>query len=144
MSEILLAPHVDAVLDRLGELDGITIGDHVAPRSPDDLLVVPAAVVYMRPGGAITGSIGCLDTDGILPFQVTCIGETAAQARWVADLVHAALTADPLEIDDRYVARLHRNFLGASAQRDDDVKPPVFYLPAEYRLMTNAAEPIGS
>lgn len=136
---ITLLPHATAILDRLETWPGLAtvkIGDHVAPKSSTGKIVAPSAVLYLRPGGEITGSLGCLDTDGWLPFQITCVGQVAQQAMWVADRVHEALTSSPLLVTDRFVGRLRRTYLGPHAERDEDVSPPLFYVAPEYRLWT--------
>lgn len=139
MAQPTLLPHATAILDRLRGwaplIDAnVAIGDHVAPKSTTGDVVSPAAILYLRPGGEISGALGCPDVDAWLPFQLTCVGNVAAQAMFVADLCHQALTATPLVVAGRRIDRLARTFFGASAQRDDDVTPPLFYVPAEYRL----------
>jgi hypothetical protein len=62
----------------------------------------------------------------------------------VLDTAHELLTATRLEVEGRFIARLRRSYLSPRAERDDDVRPPCFYMHAEYRAMTNAAEPPGS
>lgn len=141
MTTPTLLPHSGAILDRLRTWAplsdaNVIIGDHVAPKTDSDAYYAPAAVMYLRPGGPVSGSLGCPDVDAWLPFQVTCVGRNAAQAMWVADRVEEAFQSAPLVVDDRLVCRLKRVHFGAAAKRDDGVTPPLFYVPAEYRLLT--------
>lgn len=137
----LLLPHATAILERVDGItlpggDPIVIGDHKAPKSGTGSVVAPCSVFYLRPGGQQSGDLNQTEVDAWLPFQFTNVGHTAAQAMMVADIVHEALTASPLTIDGRLVARLRRTFFGSTAQRDDDVTPPLFYVPSEYRAWT--------
>lgn len=128
-----LLPHAEALVTRL-ETTNIAVGNHRNVLSSTGKITAPAIVLYLRSGGQISGSVGCPDTDAWLPFQLTCIGQVADQAMWVADQAHAALVSSPLTVPDRAIFRLKRTWFGASAERDEQVVPPLFYVPAEYRM----------
>jgi hypothetical protein len=142
---ITVNPHAAAILTAMGSLEAldqpIQVGDGVAPQSTDGRVVAPCAVLHMRPGGEMFSSMGCADTDATLPFQVTCVGKTAAQARIVADKVAEALDGATLTVSGREIFRVRRprGPIGGAPERDDDVTPPLFYIPAYYSLMTAAA-----
>lgn len=142
----LVYPHHRALIDRLEIAHpNIAVGNHQAPLSDDkETFAAPAAVLYLRPGGTVNGSLGEPDADADIPFQVTGIGRSAKQALWVLDRCHEALTGTPLEAEDRAIARVRRVTAGVAPSRDDDVTPALFHVAAEYRLWSFAAEPIGS
>lgn len=142
MTQPDLLPHAEAIIDRLESAD-LVVGDHVAPKSPNGQIVAPCVVLYLLPGGQQSGNLGQVDVDAWLPFQLTCVGRMAAQAMNTADIAHQALTGTPLEITDRHIASIRRNGFGARAERDDDVTPPLFYVPVQYRLWTLNA-PVAS
>lgn len=127
-------PHVDAVLAALAGA-GLTVGDGGAPAT------VPSsrryAVVYPDPGQVLTESLADSRTDLALWFQVTCVGPTAEQARWVANKVRSVLFS-PLSVSGRALWRAEE-LGGPPVQRDDDVTPPLFYQPVQYRLRSTTA-----
>lgn len=136
-----LLPHVTALLARLatatmpnGAL--IPVGNHrnVMSTAAPPRIVAPAIVLYLRTGGQTFGSVGCTDTDAELSFQITCIGLNADQAFAVADAAHTALVASPLAVADRAIWRLRRTFFGPSAERDETISPPLYYVTPEYRM----------
>lgn len=140
--------HALAILTALEPLESLSqpilVGDGVAPLAdPDDdnTVLAPCAVLHLRPGGEMFGSLGCDDKDATLPFQITCVGRTAAQARIVADKVAEYLDGATLTVSGRTIYRVRRprGPLGGAPERDDDVTPPLFYVPAYYSLMTCAA-----
>lgn len=135
MSTPLLLPHAAAIIDRLQDA-GLTVGDHIAPKSSDGKIVAPCVVVYMRPGGTFTNSVGMVEEDAWLPFQLTCVGRVAKEALQQADRAHAALTESPITVADRVIALVRRDGFGSSVQRDVDVTPALFYAPVIYRLWT--------
>lgn len=138
-------PHALAILTALAPLESlaqpIRVGDGVAPLSTDGKIVAPCAVLHLRPGGVMFDSVGCMATDGVLPFQITCVGLTAAQARIVADKVAGYLEGANLTVSGRAVYRVRRRTgpVGGAPERDDDVDPPLFYVPVQYQLLTASA-----
>ncbi len=142
---ITINPHAAAILTALAPLEELTpptkVGDGVAPKSSTGAIVAPCAVLHMRPGGEMFSSVGCTDTDATISFQVTCVGKTAEQARIVADQVASELDGATLTVAGREVFRVRRprGVVGGNPERDDDVTPPLFYIPAYYQLMSVSA-----
>lgn len=145
MSFIEVDPHAEAILEVLRTAtmpngDPVPIGDGVAPKSgTPGTVVAPCAVLHLRPGGWTSGSLGKTQSDMYLRFQVTCVGKTAREARVVADCVGAYIEGATTTIDGRETVKIGRP-PGAgpilNPERDDDVRPPLFYVPVEYRLWT--------
>lgn len=134
-------PHALAVIDRLETVtmasQPLAVGDAVAPRSGDRNVVAPCAVLYTLEGGSLLSSIGCLDTDGTIPFQVTSVGRTASEARTVADKAQAALTASDLTVPGRW-AYIRPRSSSSRVDRDDSLAPapPLFYVVSYFNLLT--------
>lgn len=128
-----IKPHVDAVTAAL-VAGGLTVGDGGAPAS------IPAtgiyAALYFDPGQSISESLADQRTDFALSFQVTCVGPTPEKCRWAAQRARMALHA-PLTVAGR-TARRPEELGGPPIQRDDDVSPPLYYLPVQYRLQSTA------
>lgn len=94
------------------------------------------AVLYFAPGQSMAESLADARTDFDGVFQVTCVGPTEEQCLWVADKVRKALFA-PLTVAGRVVWR-PEELGGPPVQRDDDVSPPLFYVPVQYRLQSTS------
>lgn len=128
-----IKPHVDALLAALAGA-GLTVGDGVAPAT------LPAnqiyAVLYADPGQSLPESLADARTDFAMSFQVTCVGPTAEKARWAAQRARMAVFA-PLTVAGRAAWRVEE-LGGPPVQRDDDVSPPLFFLPVQYRLKSTS------
>lgn len=128
-----IKPHVDAVMAALAAA-GLTVGDGGAPSS------VPANGVYVAlyfdPGQSFTESLADQRTDFAVAFQVTAVGPTAEKCRWATQRVRMALHA-PLTVSGRAAWR-PEELGGPPMQRDDDVSPPLYYLPVQYRLQSTS------
>ncbi|MFL4904819.1 hypothetical protein ACJ6WF_16930 [Streptomyces sp. MMS24-I2-30] len=129
-------PEVDAVQAAL-EAAGFAVYVGGAPTtagwSPPDKY----AVLYPDPGTAVRESLAD-DRDGLASLmQVTCVGATVERALWVAGRVRAAL-AVPLVVDGRACWR-PEDLGGPPVQRDDDVTPPVWFVPVQYQLRSTPA-----
>jgi hypothetical protein len=120
-------PHVDAVQAALVGA-GLAVGLGGAP--------VPAVskyvALYPDPGQSVSESLADRRTDVMLMVQATCVGPTAEQALWVADKVRSAL-AGVLTVDGR-VAWRPEELGGPPVSRDDDVTPPLFYVPIQFQI----------
>lgn len=126
-------PHVDAVKAAL-ETAGLTVYLGGAPTAagwtPPDLF----AVLYPDAGRAVRSSLADERTDFDSTVQVTCVGSDVERALWVASRVRQAL-AVPLTVAGRSCWPAE-DLGGPPVQRDDDVTPPVFFVPVQYRLMS--------
>ncbi|NYV73183.1 hypothetical protein [Streptomyces sp. UH6] len=120
-------PHVDAVMEALAA-GGLTAYLGGAPASTP----TQYCVVYPDPGRASSSSLSGRPTDLAAVVQMTCIGTTAERALWVAGRVRRAL-AQPLTVDGRRSWR-PEDLGGPPVARDDDVTPPLWFVPVQYRL----------
>lgn len=125
-------PHVDAVLAVL-EAAGLVVSLGVAPPGVDP----PYVAVYPDPGRSIPGSLADPLSDYQAMLQITCVGETAEQALSVSDRARAAMSV-PLVVAGRSGLR-PEELGGPPVARDDDVTPPLFYVPVQYRLRSTPA-----
>lgn len=128
-----IKPHMDAVAAAL-QGAGLAVGQGGAP-SP-----VPSnqryAALYFDPGQVLTESLVDARTGFSLGFQVTCVGPTQDQCLWVAQKCRIALHK-PLAVSGRSAWR-PEELGGPPVQRDDDVTPPLYFLPIQYRLKSTA------
>jgi hypothetical protein len=124
-------PHRDAIKEAL-EGVGLAVGLGVAPDP------APAAglyaVLYMSPGQTMSESLADQRTDMQVMFQVTCVGADEERCLWVVDKVRRALHPR-LEVTGRKAFRAEE-LGGPPMLRDDDLTPPVFYLPIQFMLRT--------
>lgn len=125
-------PHVDSVQAAL-QAGGLTVYLGGAPEAP----AARYCVLYPDPGRAVSESLADRRTDLAFWVTVTCVGPTAEQALWVAGRVRQALDA-PLTVAGRRMWRAEDHG-GPSVARDNDVTPPVFFLPVEYYLQSTSA-----
>lgn len=128
-----IKPHTDAVMSALTGA-GLAVGDGGAPAS------VPAngiyVALYFDPGQSLPESLADQRTDFALSFQVTAVGPTAEKCRWATQRTRAALHA-PLAVAGRTAWRTEE-LGGPPIQRDDDVSPPLYYLPVQFRLQSTS------
>jgi len=125
-------PHVDAVTAVLTAASIVTsLGAAPPDASP------PFCVLYINAGQAVPGSLADPLSDFDALMQATCVGKTAEQALSVSDRVRAALSV-PLVVAGRSGLR-PEELGGPPVQRDDDVVPPLFYVPVQYRLRSTPA-----
>lgn len=124
-------PHRDAVVAAL-EGVGLTVGLGAAPDP------APAAglyaVLYMSPGQVMSESLADQRTDMQVMFQVTCVGADEERCLWAADKARAALHP-PLTVTGRKAFRVEE-LGGPPMLRDDDLAPPLFYVPIQFMLRT--------
>lgn len=125
-------PHVDAVQAAL-EARGLTVyvgGTPGGTWSPPDKF----AVLYPDPGTAGRASLAGERTDFTHACQITCVGGSAERALWVADETRKALD-HPLTVDGRTTWQPEDQG-GPPLQRDDDVNPPLWFLPVLYLIQS--------
>jgi hypothetical protein len=73
-------------------------------------------------------------TDFTNLVQVTCVGASVERALWVADKVRQALSG-PLTVAGRKTWQPEDQG-GPPIQRDDDVTPPLWYVPVQYQIQS--------
>jgi hypothetical protein len=128
----LALPHRNAVLAALQSIQGVAVGEGGAPNPvPSNQMY---AVLYMDPGQSSTASLADDRSTFQGLFQVTCVGPTVEKCLWVADKVRTALFGT-LTVAGRAAWRPEEQG-GPPVQRDDDVTPPLYYLPVQYRLQS--------
>lgn len=134
MSAPTVLPHRDAVKAAL-EGAGLAVG---LGGAPDPL---PASrmytALYFDPGRSLRESLADGRTDFETLFQVTCVAPTEEQCLWVADRARTGLHG-PLTVAGRQAWRPEEQG-GPPVQRDDDVTPPLYFLPVQYRLQSTTA-----
>lgn len=128
-------PHVDAIEAALSEV-GLTVYTGGAPTSGGWTPPTQYAVLYPEPGQAMCESLADVRSDFEMGFQVTCIGASVERVLWVADRVRAALRL-PLAVAGRSCWRAEEEG-GPPVARDDDVTPPQWFLPVQYRLKSTS------
>lgn len=128
-----IGPHIAAITTAL-TARGLAVGDGGAP-SPIPTTRMYAAL-YCDPGQSQSESLGDRRTNLVLGFQVTAVGPTATKCLWVAQQVRAALHGR-LTVEGRATWRPDE-LGGPPVQRDDDVSPPLFFLPIQYQLKSTA------
>lgn len=128
-----IKPHVDAITAALTGA-GLAVGDGGAPASVPSTGIYVA--LYFDPGQSVSESLADQRTDFAVSFQVTAVGPTAEKCRWATQRIRAALHA-PLTVSGRTAWR-PEELGGPPIQRDDDVSPPLYYLPVQYRLQSTA------
>lgn len=129
-------PHALAIIARL-EAATLIVGDGEAPLDEDgEKIPPPYSVLYMLPGGEVDGSAASPDSDGDIRFQLTHVGRLPAEARWQADRAGAELVGHPLVVPGRSVRRVRPLEASNRVERDDDVTPPLFYVPARFGAWT--------
>lgn len=131
-----ILPHLDAVQAAL-QAAGLTVYIGGAPNSaawspPDHF-----AVLYPDPGMAVCESLADERTDFDSTMQITCVGGDVERALWVADRVRKALAA-PLTVAGR-TCWPAKDLGGPPVARDDDVTPPLYFLPVQYRICSTPA-----
>ena len=125
-------PHVDAVQAALEAAD-LTVylgGTPAGSWSPPDKF----AVLYPDPGMAVRESLADKRADFESTMQITCVGGDPERALWVAARVRQALAA-PLTVAGR-ICWPPEDLGGPPLARDDDVPPPLYFIPVQYRVMS--------
>lgn len=114
----------DAVLARLKTNSGsFEIGDGRAPADDDR----PYAVLYSLDEAEREGDMRTLDVTGWFEYQITTVGDTRKQAEGLADLLRTLILASDLT-PSGFVMFPWRKVVTNLPERDDDVKPPLFYV----------------
>ena len=135
MTTPTVLPHMDAVQAALTAA-GLTVYVGGAPTGSTWVPPDKFAVIYADPGMAVRESLADARTDFETTIQVTCVGASVERALWVADKVRVALSV-PLVVAGRTSWR-PEDLGGPPVQRDDDVTPPLWFVPVQYRLMSTS------
>lgn len=129
-------PHMDAVQAALEDV-GLTVYLGATPTTAGWTAPDKFAVLYPDPGMAVRSSLADERTGLDSTMQVTCVGSDVVRALWVATRVRQALAA-PLIVEGR-TCWLPEDLGGPPVQRDDDVTPPVYFVPVQYRICSTPA-----
>lgn len=132
MTAPAVLPHRDAVVAAL-TAGGLVVGLGIKPATgiPTSGVYV---VLYMDPGQSVRESIADVRSDFDGMFQITCVAPTEERCLWAADRARAALYAG-VSVSGRQAWR-PEELGGPPVQRDDDVSPPLYFLPVQYRLQS--------
>lgn len=124
-------PETDALIAllRAGDIetgDGIKPDGGGYPGGDSTQQFVPYVVLHTGVVLHIDGPVSDPFADTSSEYQVTAVGETAAQARWGADKARATILPAHLAVAGRVVQLV--SWSGSHpAQRDDDITPPLYY-----------------
>jgi hypothetical protein len=110
---------------------GLTVYLGGAPAGPAPL-PKSYVVLYSGPGSSSSDSLADDRTTLDVLLQVTCVATTPEGALGTADRTRAALSP-ALTVDGRATWR-PEELGGPPLQRDDDLTPPLYYLPVQYRI----------
>jgi hypothetical protein len=130
-----IKPHVDAITAALVAA-GLAVGDGGAPPAASIPSTGIYVAMYADPGQSLPESLADSRTDFALAFQITCVGPTAEKCRWATQRARQALHGQ-LIVAGRTSWR-PEELGGPPIQRDDDVSPPLYYLPVQYRLQSTS------
>ncbi|MEU9415157.1 hypothetical protein [Streptomyces sp. NPDC048272] len=115
---------------------GLAVGDGGAPPAASIPQSGIYAALYFGPGQSVSESLADARTDFALDFQVTYVAPTAEKVLWAVQRGRVALHG-PIAVAGRSAWRPEEQG-GPPMDRDDDVSPPLFYLPVQYRLQSTA------
>lgn len=136
-------PEADAILAAFSA-GSLPAGDGTRPTGagfPDDDTTqpfVPYVVLYPSMVPSIDGPVSDPFADTASEYQITAVGQTAAQARWAADKARTILLTATLAIVGRSV-QLVAWANSLPLQRDDDVTPALFYMIDMYEIHSTPA-----
>ena len=129
-------PHLDGVQAAL-EAATLTVYVGGTPTSSGWTAPDKFVVLYPDPGMAVRESLADERTDFETTMQITCVGGDPERTLWVADKVRKALTG-PLTVQGRSCWP-PEDLGGPPLARDDDVTPPLWFLPVQYRICSTPA-----
>lgn len=98
----------------------------------------PYWALYPDPGTP-EGTLGDRHRDLLMEFQVTVVGSGAEQVLDVAGRVRTVLLTQLPTVAGRVVQPLWETPTGERVRRDNDVNPPVWYLPLIFQMRTEPA-----
>ena len=129
-------PHMDAVQAALEDA-GLTVYVGGTPAASGWTPPDKACVLYPEPGMARRESLADERTDFESTMTITCLGGDPVRALWAADKVRKALAA-ALVVEGRSCWP-PEDLGGPPVARDDDVTPPVYFVPVQYRICSTPA-----
>lgn len=124
----------DAVKTRLAAI-GKQLGDNIAPADP----VTPYSVLYDLDEDDDPDRYGTLAVPHEATrfyFQVTSVGKTATEARWMQHAVRAQLLGWTPTVSGLTLGQVERD-TGDGIRPDLDAKPVVFYAVDRYRCFAS-------
>lgn len=129
-------PHLTGLQALLDAQLPAAVGVHIggAPASA----VLPYVVLYSREI-IPEGPLGDRYRDLLLEFQASCVGAGPEQALDVAGKVPAVLLTQLPAVAGRTVQPLWQVPSGEALRRDDDVNPPLYFLPLVFQMRTEPA-----
>lgn len=136
MAAPAILPHLDAVKAAL-EVASLTVYVGGIPASSGWTAPDKFCVLYPDPGMAVSESLADERTDFDSTMQITCVGGDVERVLWVADRVRTAL-AGPLTVEGRNCWP-PKDLGGPPVSRDDDVTPPLYFVPVQYRICSTPA-----
>jgi hypothetical protein len=126
-------PHFTALQVLLDAQLPAAVGVHVggAPGSavPPYVVLYPREIIW-------EGSLGDRYRDLLLEFQASIVGTGPEQVLDVAGKVPVVLLTQLPTITGRTVQPLWKEPSGEALRRDDDVNPPLFFLPLVFQMRT--------
>ncbi len=137
-------PEVDAILARLNATANVLAGDGIRPagggfpKEDPTQVFAPYCVVSAGIVSQVDGPVADPFADTINEYQVTSVGATAAQARWMADLARTALVGQPLAVSGRSV-NLFAPVSSQPTTRDDSTTPPLWFQADIYSITSSPA-----
>jgi len=124
--------HTDAVIAKL-QGAGLTVGDAIGKTAAGADLTKPHAIVFPGPG-ELMGTIDDPESYGEMTWRVIYVGTGREQAEFARDKGRAALLAG-FEVEGFAIVRVKVDPVG-SVDRDDSVKPSVYFCSEGYRAFT--------
>jgi hypothetical protein len=131
--------HTNAVIAKL-QGAGLVVGDAIGKTAAGADLPKPHVVVYPGPG-ELMGTLDDPESDAEMTWRLIYVGSGREQVEFVRDKGRAAML-DGFDVDGRAIVRVTVDAVG-SVERDDSVKPAVFYASEAYRVWSTPTE-VGS
>lgn len=131
-------------IELLKQGTGKQVGDHAAPGSP---LAYPYCIVYTIDGGELWGSLRFPESDALVIYQVTSVGERRDQAEWMADRVRRTILNRissgfqvPMGNPEGWVINDRRSHGGVGQVNSEGLPPnQVFSIPERFALSVTPA-----
>lgn len=122
-----MKPIFDGVWDALDAITQFETGRNERPKSGNELLNPPYAVLSIIPGGDQDGPLSDSQVDVTIRFRVIAAGKSHSEALVVSDMCAAEMKPSKITITGRTVRRISKVAASSGADRDDDVATPIFF-----------------